>query len=243
MPSPFVALSLAGQLLAMTAGMLPHTARDNARRDTLPSIEPWTQQTIQPPAQFDPARFDSATASGLRKLLDSAAELGIPTGPLVDRALEGAARRVNGAQILKVVRAHMTALLQARDVLGTGTPAEELDAGARALRAGVDANALAAVRATRAPGAALIPLVVLTDIVQRGVPQITARDAVASLSKQPGSDEMLKGLQSLVAKNAVRGPGMAVDALNRYLRGTVSGATPPSAPATTDRKPIRPPPP
>ena len=34
---------------------------------------------------------------------------------------------------------------------------------------------------------------------------------------------------------------LAVDALNRYLRGTVSGGNPPSAPATTDRKPIRPP--
>jgi hypothetical protein len=82
---------------------------------------------------------------------------------------------------------------------------------------------------------------VLTDIVQRGIPSIPARDAVTSIARMPSSDDALRGLRETVAKNSVRGPGMAVDAMNRYVKGTVSGAIPTSAPATPDRKPIRPP--
>jgi hypothetical protein len=140
-----------------------------------------------------------------------------------------------------VVRDHAGALMRAKDALGPGTTVAEMDAGATALRANVDVRALSAIRAARGPGTALIPLMVLTDIVQRGVPAITARDAVTTLSRMPSSDESLRGLQSTVAKFSVRGPGMAVDALNRYLRGTVPGSNPLSEPATPDRKPIRPP--
>jgi hypothetical protein len=230
--SSLVLLSLAGQLLSLTAGALPR-APHAAALDV--------QQLVQPPAKFDAARFDSATALGLRELLDSAIEQGIPVGPLIDRALEGAARKRSGAEILKVVRMHATALLIARDALGEKSPVDELDAGARALRAGIDARTLADIRATRPTGSVVLPLVVLTDIVSRGVPQITARDAVSAIARMPRSDDALNGLQLTVAKNAVRGPGMAVDAINRYLRGTGAGALPSSAPVTTDRKPIRPP--
>jgi len=109
------------------------------------------------------------------------------------------------------------------------------------LRSGIDPKVLVAIRATRPAGTAVMPLMVLTDIVRRGVPMATARDAVTSIARMPRSDDALLGLQVTVARNSVRGPGMAVDALNRYLRGTVQGSNPPSAPATGDRKPIRPP--
>ncbi len=193
--------------------------------------------------QFDAARFDSVTANALREILDTAAERGLPTAPLINRALEGAARKVNGARILMVVREYSAALEQARTMLGFQSTVQELEAGASALRAGIDAIVVASVRATRPRGGADVPLMVLTDIVKRGVPTGTARDAVNSIARMPKSDDALLGLQSTVAKNAVRGPGMAVDALHRYVRITVPAIGPPSAPATLDRKPIRPPPP
>jgi len=233
--SIWAALTLATQLLAASPAQGPVVARaDNGT--AVASAQPAVQ-----PVQFDASRFDSVTVLSLRSFLEVAAEQGIPIGPLVNRALEGAARRVSGVKIMQVVRAHAVALVEAREVLGAGTPVAELDAGATALRAGVDLKSLAAIRASRPIGSATIPLMVLTDIVQRGVPAVEAREAVTTIARLPASDEALKGLQLTVAKNAVRGPGMAVDALNRYLRGTVSGATPSSAPATTDRKPIRPP--
>lgn len=240
MSAPLVALSLVGHILSLTLGTLPHAPREIANGGGGDSVFIASQST-QPPAKFDAARFDSATAVGLRELLDSAVEQGIPTGPLIDRALEGAARKRSGAEILKVVRMHATALLIARDALGDKAPVDELDAGARALRAGIDAKTLADVRAARPNSSVVLPLVVLTDIVSRGVPQSTARDAVTAIARMPRSDDALSGLQLTVAKNAVRGPGMAVDAMNRYLRGTGAGVSPSTAPATTDRKPIRPP--
>ena len=234
-----IALALAGQLLAAVTGTLPQSLAD-ATRDSrdLQQEQPGAKQ-----GHFDPARFDSLTALSLRSFIDTAIEQGIPVAPLINRALEGSARKKSGADIMRVVRAHAAALVQAMDALGRSSPLAELEAGATALRAGsgIDVKALQAIRAVRPPGTALQPLIVLTDMVGRGVPSIQARDAVTTIARMPSSDEALKGLRETVAKNSVRGPGMAVDAMNRYLKATVSGNIQTSAPATPDRKPIRPP--
>ncbi len=194
-----------------------------------------------PQGQFDAARFDTLTANALRVLLEDAAAKGLPTAPLINRALEGAARRVSGTRILLVVRAHAVALADAKVALGDGSTVAELDAGATALRAGIDATTLGMVRSTRPAGTAVTALVVLTDVVRRGVPTSTAREAVTTIARIPRSDDALLGLQSTVAKNSQRGPGMALEALNRYVRSMVSGAVSPPTPTTSDRKPVRPP--
>lgn len=231
---PSVALALVAQLVGVTAELLP-------MGEVAASPQSPTTVDTQPPVKFDVARFDTLTAFVLQQVLDSAAAKGLPTAPLINRALEGAAKRVNGARILQVVRAHALALEQSRDALGSTATLDELEAGATAIRAGIDVGTLKAVRAARPIGAAVLPLVVLTDVTARGVPQADARNAVTTISRMPNSDDALRGLQNTVAKNAGRGPGMAVDALNRYLRTTVKAAPPSSAPATTDRPPIRPP--
>lgn len=239
--SVLASLAFAGQLLAAT-GLLPDSSSVGIATAEAGQamVQPEVQRPLQP-EPFDATRFDSLTALSLRSLLDIADENGLPTRPLVNLALQGAARKASGARILEVVREHMAAMSNAREALGATTPANELDAGASALRAGLDARALSAVRATRPIGTAEVPLVVLTDIFKRGVPLTAARDAVTAIARMPGSDDALRGLQSTVARNAPRGPGMAVDALNRYLRATVSGSPPPPAPAAADRQPIRPP--
>jgi hypothetical protein len=230
-------LSSRDELAALRADATVVTSTPLTPASVLRSM-PDVQQQQQ---QLDATRFDSVTVIALYALLDSAAQRGLPTAPLINRALEGAARKVSGSKIVAVVRAYAVALETARERLGPGTTMDELNAGASALRAGIDGDMLEAVRATRSPGGAVTPLMVLTDIVQRGVPAVTARDAVVSIARLPRSDDALQGLRSTVAKNSIRGPGMAVDALQRYLRGTVPGSNSPSAPATVDRKPIRPP--
>lgn len=191
--------------------------------------------------QFDPSRFDSTTANTLRSIIDAAAEIGLPTGPLINRALQGAGMGKKGTQIVSAVRAYAAALSDAREVLGPKSKTDELEAGASAIRAGVDMRTLEAMRATRPDGSVVMPLTVLTDVLQRGIPPASARDAITAIARMPNSDRALEGLRAMVAKNSVRGPGMALDAMNRYVRGTVpAGALPP--PVTPDRKPpIRPP--
>lgn len=223
--------------LATTAATVPTDTILNARGGGQPAVA--TAITVRQPAQFDASRFDSLTASALRSLFDEAAEMGLPVRPLINRALEGAARRMPGDRILRVVREHAIALQTAKRALGERSTEDELEAGAIAVRAGLDERTLETVRNARPAGQAVVPLVVLTDIVRRGVPAPTARDAVQNLARTPRSDDLLMGLQATVAKNAQRGPGMALDALNRYIRGT--GSTWPVTPATTDRKPVRPP--
>lgn len=213
------------------------------------SVEPALLQQTQLPqiqqmqqVQFDAARFDTLTARILGGIFDSAQARGLPTSPLINRALEGAARRVGGPRIVSAVRLYASALSEARDALGPTSSIAELESGASALRSGLDARSLQVVRAARPTGSVEMPLMVLTDFMTRGIPLANAREAVITLSRMPrNSDELLLGLQSTVAKNALRGPGMALQAMNRYVRGTVSGTAPPSTPATSDRKPIRPP--
>lgn len=229
----------AATLVATTRGGAAHAAAAHAVASLAASID--TVFFRDPQGQFDAARFDTLTANALRLLLDDAAAKGLPTAPLINRALEGAARRVGGARILSVVRAHAVALADAKVALGEGSTVAELDAGATALRAGIDAKTLAMVRSTRPAGSAVTALVVITDVVKRGVPTSTAREAVTTIARIPRSDDALLGLQATVAKSAQRGPGMALEALNRYVRGTVTGAVSPSTPATSDRKPVRPP--
>lgn len=189
---------------------------------------------------FDASRFDSLTANALRGLFDDAYEMGLPVRPLVNRALEGAARRIPSERILKVVREHAAALHQARRALGERTTDDELETAAIALRAGLDERALEATRSSRGSGPVVVPLVVLTDLVRRGVPRANAQEAVTTLARQPKSDDLLLGLQATVAKNAQRGPGMALEALNRYVKNR--GAQPDmAAPTASDRKPVRPP--
>ncbi len=193
--------------------------------------------------RFDPGRFDSVTAVALRGVLDSAAAQGLPVAPLLNRAYEGAARRVGGARLLAVVRAQWEALGDAREALGEDASVAELDAGATALRAGIDPRALQAVRTTRPPGEGVTALVVLTDLVRRGVPAATAREAVTTLARLPGADEALLGLQGVVARGAARNPDMAVQALQRYIRGTVPAPRAPAGGGPVMRPPTRPPPP
>jgi hypothetical protein len=214
-------------------------------RDTV-----WTSNTrAQPavataaqPAQvaFDSSRFDAVTASALRGLFDDALEMGLPVRPLINRALEGAARRMPSERILRVVREHAMALHQAKRALRERSSEDELEAAAIALRAGLDEPSVEAVRASRSTGPVVVPLVVLTDLVRRGVPAVNAREAVTTLARQPRSDDVLLGLQATVAKNAQRGPGMALNALNRYVKSM--GAPPAmAAPMPQERKPVRPP--
>ena len=232
--SRLAALLAMGNLIgaALPAQAAPDTDRAEQERAA--------QQRSQH-VQFDVARFDSLTARLLSEIFDSAASRGLPASKLVLRALEGAARRQSGARIVQVVRDHANALSEAREALGAASTAAELNVGADAIRAGIDPRTLMQIRASRLSGSVETPLVVLTDLTIRGVPAVTARDAVSTLLRLPTADDALMGLQSTVAKNAVRGPGMALDALNRYVKGTVSGSAPPSTPVTTDRKPIRPP--
>ena len=219
-------LALAVLLNCTTASWLPAAA---VASNTIPDLSgpiwaPALQQLTQP-GRWDPTRFDSATAVGVKAWLDSATAHGLPYGPLYSNALMGSAWRTSGKEIVNRTRLFFIAMLDARAALGEGSTESELATGAELIRAGMDGKALQAIRGVRpSTGSALTALVVAADFVKRGIPTNQARDAVTALGRASKSDEGLNAAQALVARNAERGPGMARDALDRYVKSNAGGA-------------------
>ncbi|HEX6965883.1 MAG TPA: hypothetical protein VF166_08780, partial [Gemmatimonadaceae bacterium] len=140
---------------------------------------------------------------------------GLPTTPLIEKALEGASKRATSARIVAAVRALRADLGAARAALGTASSEEEIVAGASALRAGVDATTLGQLRAERPGHALTVPLAVLTDLIARGVPVDTAAEVVASLERRGAPDGDFVALRGNVERDVRAGALPAVAAAVR----------------------------
>src|SRR5687767_9452552 len=133
-------------------------------------------------------RLDSAAAAQVSLLADSARVEGLPTEPLIQKALEGRAKGAEPARIVEAVRLLRGQLARARTALGPSADAAELVAGAASLRVGASPSALAELRALRRGGSLVVPLGVLADMVAAGVPVDTAWRSVERLARA-GSDD------------------------------------------------------
>jgi hypothetical protein len=126
-------------------------------------------------------RLPAAALPAVSALVDEARAQRLPTEPLVQRALEGAAREAGTERIVAAVRELAGRLQTARDVLGSRAGEAELTAGAGALYAGIAAAELEQLRKARRRGSLAAPLVTLADLVERGVPRDVAFATVLSL--------------------------------------------------------------
>jgi hypothetical protein len=143
-------------------------------------------------------RFPPQTAAALETILDSARALALPTEPLIQRALEGAGRGADPARIVAGVRALTERLVRARDALGPRSTQTELMAGASVLYLGVEPPALSRIRLTESSGDVTLPLVVLADIVERGVPRDTATRVIQSFTEARVPEESYQVLRRSV---------------------------------------------
>jgi hypothetical protein len=115
-------------------------------------------------------------------ILDSARAHGLPTEPLVDRALEGASKGAPGDLIVAAVRRLAGDLSSALDAFGPESSDPEIVAGASALRAGAQPEDLEDLRLLRTDQSLTIAAAVLADLVAAGVPADTAAVAVVALA-------------------------------------------------------------
>ena len=83
-------------------------------------------------------RVDPRIRTTVAAIYDSLDREGIKAEPLVQYALEGTEKRGNPDVILSGVRRWAKELRRARKVLGPNATQNEIHAGAKALRAGVD---------------------------------------------------------------------------------------------------------
>jgi hypothetical protein len=137
------------------------------------------------------ARLAPDVAREVSVVVREARAAGLPTDPLIARAFEGASRGADAAGIVAGVRRLQGAQVVARQALGASSGPDEITAAASALLAGVPADSMARLRLAR-PGASLvIPLVVLCDLVARGVPANAASVAVATAARAGATDSAL----------------------------------------------------
>ncbi len=170
-------------------------------------------------------RLDPRTHQAVAALMDTARTHQLPLEPVVQKALEGGTKQAPGERIVAAVRGLIDRLLEARRILGDGTGEPELTAGAAALFAGVDSAGMAefqrAVRLSKANGdsarlSLAVGLIVLTDIVERGVDPDSAAGVMIGLAESGLGDRMVLAMRDAVGRTALTGNAPS-DALRRWL--------------------------
>ncbi len=182
------------------------------------------------------ARVPAEAVAPIDAIVRSAQDAGLPTEPLIDRALEGASKRASADLIVRAVERLAGELRAARDAMGQRSSAAEITAGASALRAGADPEALTALRERRGTQSLLVPVAVLADLVAVGVPADTAIAAVTVLAA--GFDD---AQYIAFRRNVERDIGLGaspVSAIGVRLEATTDAFTSaPTPSAPTPRKP------
>lgn len=188
---------------------------------TAPSAAQVTQQE-QPSSLI--WRLDQPSRFQLEVLFDSATKLGLPAEPLYAKTLEGISKGANGRRIVEYIRKYFAAMIDARTELGTFTT-DELSSAASALLAGVDSEQIGRLRKSRAGRSIAVPLVILSDLVYRGIPTGDASSAMVQLTQRGALDSDFQGLWLRINQDIVSGVPPAA-ALQRWTRD-FSGRSPP----------------
>jgi hypothetical protein len=128
-------------------------------------------------------RLDKPTYVAVNAIVDSARVAKLPTAPLVDKALEGAAKGSDGQKIVFAVHQLSVRMTSARHVLGATSSPDEIKAAATALDNGVSDRDLARVKSAGGKRPVTMPLAVLTDLIGRQVPIATATSLVVQLAQ------------------------------------------------------------
>jgi hypothetical protein len=165
-------------------------------------------------------RLDKPTLMAVNAIVDSARVSKLPTEPLVDKALEGAAKGSDGTNIITAVHQLSVRMGSAKRVLGGATTPDEIKAAASAMDVGVSVRDLARIRAAAGKQQVTLPLAVLTDLVGRNVPLETATDVVLQLARAGVKDADLALFQRNVRADIDRGADPTVAATTR-ARGLV----------------------
>jgi hypothetical protein len=175
-------------------------------------------------------RLDRSVRYSLEVLIDSARTLGLPTRPIESKALEGISKQKPGRMILTAARNVFRSLRDARAVLGPKATEDELEAAASALNAGVNSGELAQLSRSRQGKQLTVPLVVLVDLIARGVPRDTASQTIFQLWQRGAADDDFLGLWRGVERDIVSGADPGAALLNR-AREVPSRGPPPVSPA------------
>lgn len=172
------------------------------------------------------AKLPATVRGSVVALADSAERAGLPRAPLIDKALEGVSKGANEQRILVAVRVVAANLGTARQALGDKAPADEVTAGAAALRSGVASNELIHMRKAL-PGRPLtVPLSVLSALVVQGISVRDASQVVVAQAKHDNDERLLAVGQDAVRRLASGVPPQTVvQTFGTSLAGLPVGAS------------------
>jgi len=173
------------------------------------------------------ARLDPVTYRGVVLVIEQARARGLPTEPLVDKALEGVAKRAPGERIIGAVARLSERLAAAHAALGPDASLAEVQAGAEALAVGVPEEALKELRAAVPDGSLAVALGVLTQLVSRGIAVSRATETVLELVRRGARPPQLIALGQAVQEDIAQGmaPATALDVRLRGVLGTLPSAS------------------
>lgn len=177
-------------------------------------------------------KLDPNSRFAVELMLDSAKAAGLPTRPLMSRALEGITKKADGKRIADAVRKELGYLRTARSVLG-GVPDDELIAAAAVLEAGAKPAQLAVFRTRHKDRNDLAAFTYWADLITRGVPPEDASSAITKLWQEGADDATFYSLWKSVQSDILQGlnPGAALQNRIRETPGRApSSKTPPEGP-------------
>jgi hypothetical protein len=168
--------------------------------------------------------LDAETFAKVTKMTDSARAESLPVDALVGVALEGAQRRASGVRIATAVHDYLVALRGARAALGADAAMPEIVSGAGVLLSGVSSGELRRIRAAGTRRPLTVPLVVLADLIARGVPKDTAARAIEAAARANARDDDYSALRRSVEQDILAGASPAAAAMLRVR--SITGGPP-----------------
>jgi hypothetical protein len=160
-------------------------------------------------------RVDSRIRIAVAAIYDSLDREGIKAEPLVQYALEGTEKRGQPEVILAGVRKWAKDLRRSRQLLGPNATQNEISAGAKALRAGVDEARLERLRDLKSPQRYASALNTLAYVVTLGVPADTAATIMVNLVASGATEAQLGRLQDDVERDIGAGRPAGLAAVTR----------------------------
>ena len=160
----------------------------------------------------------SEYAAQVREIAREAREAGVPQGLIARKAFEGVAKGYPPERVVSALGAYAGRLREARDILGPDHRPASLAAAAEALRRGVPRDAIRSMAGRERGGRGLaVPLIVLSDLTEAGVPTENALEMVNSAMDRGTRGDRMLGLSAAVRRRMQQGADWrtAVDQVRR----------------------------
>ncbi|MFQ5679867.1 MAG: hypothetical protein ACE5HP_10470 [Gemmatimonadota bacterium] len=166
--------------------------------------------------------FPGRNGERILQLIREAERDGLPVDPLMEKALEGSAKRAPPGQVLKAVAEYADQLREARSLIGRSGGEKGLVQAAEALRRGIEGSTVRSFARSHPRDLSML-LVVMGDLLGEGVPQPAARGLVEEAAARGYRGNRLLSLTAAVRGFIRRGQMRPADAADSVRKGLGGG--------------------